>query len=80
MMTGIVTSAHKTPKTISVKVQYLVRHRKYGKYIRRSVKLYAQDEKAEAREGDRVQLMECRRMSKTKSWRLVKVLAPAPRD
>jgi small subunit ribosomal protein S17 len=77
-MTGVVTSAHQTPKTISVKVHYRVRHRKYGKYMRRSIKLHAHDDRAEAKLGDRVQLMECRPISKTKTWRLVKVLASAP--
>ena len=77
---GVVSSAHKTPRTITVRVQYQVRHPKYGKYVRRSQKLHAHDEKEEARSGDRVQLMECRPISKTKTWRLVKVLEAAPRD
>ena len=77
---GVVTSAHKTPKTITVKVQYLMRHPKYGKYMRRSMKLHAHDDKAEARQGDRVQVMECRPISKTKTWRLIQVLEAAPQD
>ncbi len=72
------TSAHKTPGTIRVKVQHLVPHRKYGKYVRRSVNLHAHDERREAKQGDRVQLAECRPISKTKTWRLVKVLASSP--
>jgi len=77
---GKVTSAHKTPKTIRVEVEYLVRHPKYGKYLRRVTKLLVHDEKQEARQGDVVEVMECRPVSKTKSWRLVRVVQPAPRD
>lgn len=80
LMVGVVTSAHKTPKTITVQVEYKVPHPKYGKYVRRSEKLHAHDAKVEAGLGDRVQVMECRPMSKTKSWRLVKVLEAAPQD
>ena len=77
---GVVTSAHKTPKTLRVEVQYRVRHRQYNKYIRRRMVLHAHDEKGEARQGDLVRLMECRPISKTKTWRLVKVLEAAPQD
>ncbi len=76
---GTVTAAS-TPKTIRVEFEYLTRHAKYGKYLRRSAKLHAHDEKGEARLGDRVQVMECRPMSKTKKWRLVKVLQAAPQE
>ena len=74
MRVGVVTSANKTPSTITVRVQYRVRHPKYGKYMRRSLNLHAHDPKCEAHEGDSVEVMECRRISKTKTWRLVKVL------
>ena len=74
---GVVTSAHKTPKTIRVEVQYQVRHPLYEKIIRRTRKLHVHDEKAEAKLGDRVEVMECRPVSKTKTWRLVKVLESA---
>jgi small subunit ribosomal protein S17 len=77
---GVVTSAHKTPKTISVQVQSHLPHVKYGKFIRRTQKLHAHDEKGEAYEGDRVEIMECRPISKTKTWRLVRVVEAAPRD
>jgi small subunit ribosomal protein S17 len=80
VMVGVVTSANKTPKTIRVEVEYLTRHAKYGKYLRRSIRLHAHDEKGEAKTGDRVQVMECRPMSKTKKWRLVKVIEAAPQD
>lgn len=79
-MVGVVTSAHKTPKTLRVKVEFLVRHPKYGKYMRDRSVLHVHDEKQEAAHGDRVQVMECRPISKTKTWRLVKVLERAPQD
>lgn len=75
---GVVTSAHKTPKTICVEVQYSARHRKYLKYMRRRTRLRAHDEKGEARQGDVVKVMECRPVSRTKVWRLVKVLQRSP--
>jgi small subunit ribosomal protein S17 len=79
-MIGVVTAAHKTPKTITVRVQYLARHPKYGKYLRRATSVRAHDEASAARPGDRVELMECRPMSKTKRWRLVRVVESAPQE
>lgn len=78
--TGVVTAAHLTPKTIKVRIEYLVRHATYGKYLRRSRVLHAHDERQEAGPGDRVLVMECRPVSKTKTWRLVRVLQAAPKD
>ncbi len=80
MVAGVVTTANKTPKTIKVSVQYETRHRKYGKTLRRLTRYTAHDEKGEAHVGDQVELMECRPISKTKVWRLVRVLQAAPRD
>jgi small subunit ribosomal protein S17 len=80
MVTGVVTAANKTPKTIKVSVQYQARHPKYGKIMRRQTKYTAHDEKGEAHAGDMVELMECRPISKTKTWRLVRVVHAAPRD
>ncbi len=77
---GRVVTANRTPKTLKVEVDYLWRHPKYGKYLRRSSRLTVHDEKSEARLGDQVEIAECRPISKTKSWRLVKVVAAAPRD
>lgn len=74
----MVTSAHKTPKTLRVEVQYQTRHPVYGKYLGRTRKLHVHDEKGEAKLGDRVQVMECRPISKTKTWRLVRVLEAGP--
>ena len=70
---GRVASA-KMQKTIVVTVQRLELHPKYKKYIRKRTKLYAHDERAECREGDRVQLIETRPMSRLKRWRVVKRL------
>src|SRR5436190_1290124 len=72
---GVVSSAHKTPKTIRVDVGFQFRHPKYGKILRRTSRLHAHDEKQEARLGDQVEVMECRPISKTKTWRLVRVVA-----
>lgn len=80
MVTGVVTTANKTPKTIKVSVEYQTRHAKYGKTLRRQTRYTAHDEKGEARMGDKVELMECRPISKTKTWRLVRVVQAAPRD
>lgn len=61
-------------KTISVTVDRLVRHSRYGKYIRRRTKLAVHDPTAQAEVGDRVEVTPCRPISKTKSWRLLRVL------
>jgi len=66
-------------KTISVLYEYSVKHPKYGKYYRRSTMLHAHDEGNEAKAGDVVEVTACRRLSKTKCWRLTKVLRPATR-
>ncbi|MFH1150576.1 MAG: 30S ribosomal protein S17 [Actinomycetota bacterium] len=64
-------------KTIVVAVESRVRHPLYGKIIKRTSKLYAHDEKNECTQGDMVEVMETRPISKTKRWRLVKVLEKA---
>lgn len=75
---GVVTSDRRD-KTIRVTVSYTVKHSKYGKYIRRRTVLHAHDERNEAAVGDKVEIMLCRPISKTKSWRLVRILERAPR-
>ena len=70
---GSVLSA-KMDKTITVLVVRQIKHALYKKYIRRSTKVHAHDEKNECREGDKVMIEECRPLSKNKSWRLVKVI------
>ena len=75
-LTGRVVST-KMQKTIAVEIERLVRHARYGKYIRRTTKLLAHDEKSEAREGDAVVIGPCRPMSRRKSWQLVKIVERA---
>ena len=74
--TGRVVSA-KMNKTITVEIERKVRHPLYQKYIRRRTKLHAHDENNECDEGDLVVIEECRPLSKSKSWRLVKVVEKA---
>ena len=73
---GRVTSS-KMNKTITVMIERRVRHPLYGKIVTRRTKLHAHDEQNESKEGDLVQIEECRPLSRTKSWRLVKVLEKA---
>ena len=70
---GTVVSA-KGDKTIKVEHEYRRKHPKYGKYIKRCTTLHTHDEKNEARKGDRVEVSACRRMSKTKFWRLTRII------
>jgi len=71
--TGTVVS-DKGDKSIRVRFEYSVKHPKYGKYYKRSTTLHTHDEKNEAKMGDLVEVMSCRRVSKTKCWRLTKIL------
>ncbi len=64
-------------KSIRVQMEYLVKHPKYGKYIRRRTKFGVHDENNLAQLGDTVDIVECRPMSKTKSWRLIKIVEKA---
>ncbi len=75
--TGRVTS-NKMDKTITVLIERKTPHPVYGKYVRRSTKLHAHDENNEGREGDLVLVEQCRPLSKTKTWRLVRVLDRPP--
>ncbi len=70
---GVVVSA-KMKKTVVVSVTRLLQHPKFNKTIRRQIRYAVHDERNEAKEGDRVQIMETRPLSKTKNWRLVKVM------
>ena len=69
---GVVESDRRD-KSIKVVLNYLTKHRMYGKFMRRRTAVHAHDPQNEARVGDTVELMECRPMSKTKSWRLVRI-------
>ena len=73
---GIVVSS-KMDRSIVVAVVERVRHPKYNKFVMRTKKLYAHDEANDAREGDKVRVMETRPLSKTKRWRLVEVVERA---
>lgn len=61
-------------KSIKVQIDYKIKHPLYGKYINRRTRLGVHDERNDAGLGDTVEIMECRPVSKTKSWRLIKVL------
>ena len=70
---GIVTS-NKMQKSIVVSVERKIKHAKYGKFIKRTSKFMAHDEKNECSIGDTVRIAETRALSKNKRWRLVEVL------
>ena len=74
---GIVTR-DKTLKTRRVEIQRLVKHPRYSKYIKRRTVCYVHDEKDETKIGDTVEIMEARPLSKTKNWRLVRIVKKAP--
>src|SRR6478672_9415499 len=74
---GVVAS-DKGNKTIKVVVEYQQKHPKYGKYLKRRTVLHAHDEKNEAKEGDTVEIAECRPLSKTKHHRLLRIVQKAP--
>ena len=73
---GVVVS-NKMDKTIVVAVETKEKHPIYGKFVKKTTKFYAQDEKNECRVGDTVRLMETRPLSKTKNWRLVEIVEKA---
>jgi small subunit ribosomal protein S17 len=73
---GKVVSA-KTAKTIAVEIERVLKHPRYGKYIRRTTRLLAHDEAGEAREGDMVTISPCAPVSRRKAWRLVTVIGRA---
>ena len=73
---GTVTSDARE-KTITVEIERLVRHTVYNRVVRKRSKLMAHDEKNDAHVGDFVEVMETRPLSKTKRWRLSKVIERA---
>ncbi|MDY6913986.1 MAG: 30S ribosomal protein S17 [Planctomycetota bacterium] len=75
-LTGTVSSVG-GEKTIRVVVDKLVKHPLYGKYVRRRSKLAVHDPADTAKLGDKVEIVSCRPISKTKSWRLLRVIRPA---
>ncbi len=74
--TGVVT-ANKMNKTVTVAVERRVKHPIYGKFVKKTTKFHAHDEKNECTVGDVVKIMETRPLSKTKRWRLVEVVEKA---
>src|SRR3954454_18879142 len=70
---GMVTS-DKVSKTRKVVFEYLARHAKYNKYVKRQTVLHVHDEKNESHLGDQVEVMSCRPISRTKTWRLVRIV------
>lgn len=73
---GVVVS-DKMDKTIVVAIEDNVRHPKYGKIMKKTVKIHAHDEKNECGIGDKVAVMETRPLSATKRWRLVEIVEKA---
>lgn len=67
----------KMEKSIVVAIERKVKHPVYGKFIKRTTKLYAHDENNECSIGDVVEICECRPLSRTKSWNLVRILNKA---
>jgi small subunit ribosomal protein S17 len=72
-----VVSSNKMTKTITVAVERKVKHPIYGKFVKKTTKFHAHDEKNECTIGDVVKIMETRPLSKTKRWRLVEVVEKA---
>ena len=70
-----VVSSNKMEKTITVTVKWKEKHPIYGKFVNKTKKYHAHDEKNECNIGDTVRLMETRPLSKTKRWRLVEILS-----
>ena len=73
---GIVVS-NKMDKTVVVAIEDNVKHPLYGKIVKRTLKLHAQDDNNTCGEGDKVKLMETRPLSKTKRWRVVEIIERA---
>ena len=75
-LTGVVISSSGN-KSVKVALDYKVKHPKFGKYIKRRTKIGVHDEHNQSGVGDVIEIAECRPISKTKSWRLVKVVKKA---
>ncbi len=75
-LTGMVVS-NSGDKSVKVVIDFKVKHPKYGKYIKRRTKIGVHDEHNQSGVGDVVEIAECRPHSKTKSWRLVKIVQRA---
>jgi small subunit ribosomal protein S17 len=73
---GLVTSSA-GDKSATIMIERRIKHPVYGKFITRSTKMHIHDETNECNKGDTILVEECRPMSKTKSWKLVKVVEKA---
>ena len=73
---GVVVS-DKMNKSIVVEVERRVKHPKYGKFVKKTSRFMAHDDKNESKEGDKVRIAETRPMSKNKCWRLVEIIEKA---
>ena len=73
---GIVTS-NSMDKSLVVSVERRIRHRIYGKFIKKTTKFFVHDENSECNIGDRISIMETRPISKNKCWRLIKIIEKA---
>jgi small subunit ribosomal protein S17 len=69
--------SNKMNKSVTVVIERLVRHPVYGKFIRRTTKIFAHDENNQCQQGDKVAIAECRPISKHKSWRVVEIIETA---
>ena len=76
MYSGVV-SRKSGQKTVRVVIDYLTRHPKYGKILKRRTMAHVHDANDQANVGDTVEICKCRPMSKTKSWRLVRIVSSA---
>lgn len=69
--------SNKMNKSIVVAIERKVKHPMYGKFMKKTTKFMAHDEKQECAIGDTVKIMECRPLSKTKNWRLIEIIEKA---
>jgi len=69
--------SNKMDKTVTVRLERLVKHPLYGKYMRRSSKVHAHDETNDCNEGDTVRIAQTRPVSKTKAWAVIEVVERA---
>jgi small subunit ribosomal protein S17 len=76
---GVVES-DKRDKTRKVAISFSVKHPKYGKYVRKRTVLHVHDEGNASKRGDRVEIAECRPISRTKSWTITRVLEAAEKE
>jgi small subunit ribosomal protein S17 len=73
ILTGVVIG-NSGNKSVKVAIDYKVKHPKYGKYIKRRTKIGVHDEHNQSKVGDIIEIAECRPRSKTKNWRLVRIV------